>query len=53
MRLLVGADRWSAHLSDIDIQPRADQRSAPTFSSRFRQIAENCRRRGGSGWGGV
>ncbi len=44
------------------IRPRADQRSAPTIirstirstiSSRFQQIAANCRRRGGSGCGGV
>ncbi len=44
------------------IRPRADQRSAPTIirstirstiSSRFQQIAAHCRRRGGSGCGGV
>jgi|GEM_PF-6649499 len=38
--LLVGVDRWSTHLSDIDIRPRADQRSAPTNSSRTPSRAE-------------
>jgi len=57
-RLLVGADRWSAHLSDVDFHNevgfRADQRSTPTtISSGRQQAAEICRRRGGSGGRGV
>ena len=51
-------DRSQSPLRCNGIRPRADQRSAPTIirstiRSRFQQIAATCRRRGGSGCGGV